>query len=132
MGVSRISLVLGTTVVLAVTGCGGGGGSSSPEEKVKGVSRDFLEAIIEDRNGEACALTTDPGECLTGLVLAKGFVGEGGYEALLGDDWRENLDAAEVTFADEDHATIASFTDEDDEGTELVRDDDEWLLVLDD
>ncbi len=90
----------------------------------------FLEAMIDDRTGEACALTTDAGECLGALVLAQGFVGEGGFEALLGDDWREELEAADVTFADDDHASLAPIS-EDDEGTELVREDGDWLIVFD-
>jgi hypothetical protein len=133
MVVWRLVVSVAATVLLVVTGCGGGdGGGGSPEEEVKRVAREFLEAVIDDRNGEACALTTEPSECLTGLVLAKGFIGEGGYEALLGDDWREELDAADVTFAGDDHATIAPFTEDDDEGTELVRQDDEWLIVSED
>jgi hypothetical protein len=66
---------------------------------------------------------------LGALVLAEGFLGEGGYEALLGDDWREKLEAAEVTFADDDHASIPPLN-EDDDGTELVREDGEWLIVF--
>jgi hypothetical protein len=95
---------------------------------VKRVSADFIEATIDGRNGEACALTTDAGKCLGALVLAEGFLGEGGYEALLGDDWREKLEAAEVTFADDDHATIAPITKDD--GNELVREDGKWLIVF--
>jgi hypothetical protein len=72
---------------------------------------------------------TNPTGCLGALVLAEGFLGEGGYEALLGDDWREKLEAAEVTFADDDHASIPPLN-EDDDGTELVREDGEWLIVF--
>ena len=121
-----LCLVVAATVAVCLAGCGGG--SSSPEEDTKAVVTDFLEALIDDRNGEACALTTDPGECIGALALAKGFVGEGGFEALLGDDWREELDAADVTFTDDDHATIAPLA-ADDDPTELVREDGEWLIV---
>ena len=121
-------LAVATIAVLAFTACGGGR-SSSPEEDVKQVTGDFLEAMIDGRNGEACALTTDAGECIGGLVVAGGLVGEGGFEALLGDDWLEKLDAAEVTFADDDHASVAPLS-EDDDGTELVRDDGDWLIVV--
>lgn len=121
-------VVLAATLAVCLAGCGRAGGSSSPEEDAKAVVTDFLEAVIDDRNGEACALTTDPGECIGALALAKGFVGEGGFEALLGDDWREELDAADVTFTDDDHLTIAPLTAEDDP-TKLVREDGEWLIV---
>ena len=80
------------------------------------------------RNGEACALTTDPGQCVGALAVAQGFLGEGGYEALLGEDWREKLEAAEVTFADDDHATIAPLV-ADDSPTKLIRRGDDWLIV---
>jgi hypothetical protein len=63
-------------------------------------------------------------------VLAGGLLGEGGFEAALGDDWRKRLEAAEVTFADDDHATIAPFTENEEEGSQLVREDDEWLIVF--
>jgi hypothetical protein len=75
-------------------------------------------------------MTTDVDTCLSGVVLAQGFLGEGGLEALIGEDWREKLDAAEVTFADENHASIPPLLSDDDEGTELVRDDGEWLIVV--
>ena len=100
---------------------------------MKAVSADFLQAAIDERNGEACALTTDPGKCLGALALAKRFLGEGGYEALLGEDWRERLNAASVTFADDDHATIAPFTKNDESDTnKLVREDGKWLIVVED
>lgn len=51
-----------------------------------------------------------------------------GFEAVLGEDWQEKLDSAEVTFADDDHATIAPWGAEEDP-TELVREEGEWLLV---
>lgn len=124
----RLSLLaVAIVAVVGVTACGGG--SSSPEDDVKQVTADFLEAMIAERNGVACALTTDVGECLAALALAGGIVGEGGLEALLGEDWRERLDAADVTFADDDHATIAPLNNEDD-GTDLVRKDGEWLIVF--
>jgi hypothetical protein len=127
-----LPIVLATIVVLALASCGGGAGdASTPEEDVKAVSADFLEAVIDERNGEACALTTEPGRCLGALVLAQGFAGEGGMEALLGEDWRERLDAAQVTFADEDHATIAPFT-KDKDPQDLVREDGDWLIVYKD
>jgi hypothetical protein len=31
-------------------------------------------------------------------------------EALLGEDWREQLENAEITFADEDHASVQPLT----------------------
>jgi hypothetical protein len=123
-------LVLATAIAIAAMGCGGGGSSSSPEEEVKAVTAEFLEAAIDGRNGEACALTTDPSECLGALVLAAGFLGEGGLEATLGEDWRERLEAAEVTFADDDHATIAPFGEDEEEPSPLVREDGEWLIVF--
>jgi hypothetical protein len=108
-----------------------GPGTSSPEQEVKKVAAEFLEAAIDGRNGEACALTTKVEKCLGGLVLAASFLGEGGFEAVLGDDWREQLESAEVTFADDDHATIPPIGS-DNEPTELVREDGEWLLVYED
>lgn len=93
------------------------------------VAAEFLEAVIDGRTGEACALTTDSGRCLGALALAEGFLGEGGFEVQLGDDWREKLDVVSVTFAADDHASIPPLNDEDD-GTELVREDGEWLIVF--
>jgi hypothetical protein len=121
-------LSVATVVIVVATACGGGS-SSSPEADVKQVAADFIEATIDGRNGVACALTTDPGKCLGALALAAGFVGEGGFAALLGNDWRENLDAAVVTFADDDHASVPPLSDKD-EGTELIRKDGEWLIVF--
>jgi hypothetical protein len=55
-------------------------------------------------------------------LLAQRFLEEGGYEALLGDDWREKLESAQVTFADEDHASIPPLVPDEEEGpAELVR-----------
>jgi hypothetical protein len=129
--VSRpIPCLLGAALVLVISACGGGSGSSSPEDDVKEVSADFIEALIDGENGRACAMTTDPETCLGGLVLAQGFLGEGGFEALLGDDWRENLENAEVTFADDDHASVPPLTPDEEGPTELVREDGEWLIVV--
>jgi hypothetical protein len=48
-----LSLALATAIAVGVAGCGGGGGgSASPEEEVKDVAAEFLEAAIDDRNGE--------------------------------------------------------------------------------
>ena len=96
---------------------------------MRAVSIDFVEAIIEERNGEACALTTNVEECLTGLIFAAGFLGEGGLEAILGDNWREELEEADVTFTDDAHATVAPILNED-EPTMLVRQDGKWLIVV--
>ena len=96
---------------------------------MKQVAADFLEAAIDGRNGEACALTTDSGGCLGALAVAAGFLGEAGFEAQLGDGWRERLDATTVTFTDDDHASIPPLNDDDD-GTELVRQDGEWRIVF--
>jgi hypothetical protein len=127
-------LTAGVLLVLAglalAAGCGGGGGGGSAEDEVKDTVADYLEAIIDGRNGEACAMTTDPEECVGALALAQGFLGEGGFEALLGEDWRERLEAAEVTFADDDHATLPPLSPEDESPTELVREDDRWLIVV--
>jgi hypothetical protein len=129
---ARLSLFTGFAALAAATllaaGCGGGGGGSS-EDEVKDATAGFLGALIDGRNEQACASTTDPEECLGSLVLAQAFLGEGGYEALLGEDWRENLEAAEVTFADENHASVPPLTP--DEGpTELAQEDGEWLIVV--
>jgi hypothetical protein len=123
----RFHLVAVATVVVLATACGGGG-SSSPEQEVKDVTADFLEAMIDGRNGEACALTTNVDECLRALVLARRFLGEGGMEELIGDDWQEKVDSAEVTFADDNHATFPPLWQ--DKPTELVREDGEWLLLF--
>ena len=126
---TRFQLLAVSFIAFLAMGCGGDSPSSSPEQEVKAITAQFLEAAIDGRNGEACALTTNVGECLGGLVLAEGFLGEGGFEAVLGEDWREKLDSAQVTFADDDHATVAPLTSEDDP-TELVREDGEWLIVV--
>jgi hypothetical protein len=119
--------LLGAVLVLAVSACGGGG-SASPEGEVKDTVTEFLEAAIDGDNGRA--MTTDVDECLGGLVLAQGFLGEGGFEAVLGDDWREQIENAEVTFADEDHASVPPITPDEEGPTELVRQDGEWLIVV--
>jgi hypothetical protein len=92
-----LSWLLLAVLVVFVSACGGGSGSS-PEDEVKDTVTEFLEAAIDGENGRACAMTTDVNECLSGLVLAEGFLGEGGLEAVLGDDWREQIENAEVTF----------------------------------
>lgn len=119
---------LGAALVLAMSACGGGG-SESPEGEVKDTTADFLEAAIDGENGKACALTTDVETCLGQLVAAQGFLGEGGFEALLGEDWREQLENAEITFADAEHASVPPLSP-DDEPTELVREEGEWLIVV--
>jgi hypothetical protein len=125
-----LRLVAAAAVAITVTGCGGD--SPSPEDNVKAVVAEFVEAAIDGRNGKACAVTTDPGLCLRSLDL----LGEGGYEAALRDwqerlgDWQERLDAATVTFADDNRATIPRLND-DGEVTELVREDGGWLIVID-
>jgi hypothetical protein len=120
-----------TVAACLVAGCGGGGGgdSGSSEDEVKDVTTDYLEAILAEENGRACALTTSPQDCLGQLALAQGFLGEGGFEALLPEDWRDRLDEAEVTFADDDHATIGALSSDDDP-TELVREEGRWLIVV--
>jgi hypothetical protein len=115
--------------VIGVSACGGGS-SGSPEEQVKDRTVEFTQAVIDGDNGRACAMTTDVDTCLGSLVLAQGFLGEGGFEALLGDDWREQLEQAEVTFADENHASIPPLTEDEKGPTELVREDGEWLIVV--
>jgi hypothetical protein len=128
---SRGRIVVGALVLgVGVAGCGGDGGSSSPEEEVKDTVAQFLEYAIDGENGRACALTTDTETCLSGLLLAGGFLGEGGLEAVLGEDWRAQLENAEVTFADDDHASVPPLTPEEESPTELVREDGEWLIVV--
>jgi hypothetical protein len=112
-----------------VASCGGGDSAGSPEDEIKDTAAEFWEAVIDGRNGEACALTTDPGKCIGSLALAQGFLGEGGFEALIDEDWREALEAAEVEFADDDHATIPPFSPDDDP-TQFVREDGLWLIVF--
>lgn len=89
--------------MVGLAACGEDGGSASPEEDVKHTVSEFIEALIAGQSGKACAMTTDVETCLSGLVAAQGFLGEGGYEALLGEDWRDELENVEVTFADDDH-----------------------------
>jgi hypothetical protein len=113
-----------------VRGPWGGGGSASPEDEVKDTVTEFLEAAIEGENGRACAMTTDVDECLSGLMLAEGFLGEGGLEAVLGDDWREQIENAEVTFTDDNHASLPPITPDEEGPTELVREDGEWRIVV--
>ena len=74
----------------------------------------------------------------------EGFLGEGGFEELLGEDWREELENAEVTFADENHATVRFSAREESPANssevpsvtaytytaELVREDGEWLMIV--
>jgi hypothetical protein len=117
-------------VVLALGASACGGGSESPEAEVKDTVTEFLEAAIEGQNGRACAMTTDVDECLSGLVLAQGFLGEGGFEAVLGEDWRDELANAEVTFADDDHASVPPLTPDEEVPTELVRENGRWLIVI--
>jgi hypothetical protein len=124
-----LTLAAFTAAACLVAGCGGGDGAGSAEDEIKDTTAEFLEAVIDGRNGEACALTTDPGQCVGQLALAQGFLGEGGFEALLGEDWRDELDAAEVEFADEDHATIPPLSPDDDPTT-LVQRDGRWLIVV--
>ena len=120
-------VVLALTAALLVTGCGGSG--ASPEAEVKDVYADFVEALIAEKNGDACAMTTDVGGCLAAIGLAQGFLGESNFESLMPDDWRDRLENAEVTFSDENHATIPPLPGDD--PTEFVRQDGEWKLVWD-
>ena len=80
--------------------------------------------------GARARMTTNVDECLSGLMLAQGFLGEGGFEAALGDDWREQLENAEVTFADDNHASVPPLTPDEEGPTELVREDGEWRIVV--
>jgi hypothetical protein len=124
----RTAIVLAAGLVLA--GCGGSS-SGSPEEEVKDLYVDFVEALIDEETGDACAMTTDVGSCLGAIAFAQGFLGESGYESILPDDWRDSIEDAEVTFSDDDHATIPPLT-EDEEPTEFVREEGEWKLVMED
>ena len=120
---------IGAVFVFGVAGCGGSAGPASPEQEVKGTLADFTDAVIDGENGKACAMTTDVETCLGALVLTHGFLGEGGYEAILGDDWREQLENARVEFTDADHASIPPLGSDDDP-TEFVREGDRWLIVM--
>jgi hypothetical protein len=124
----RPGLAVAAMTTIPVAGCGGG--STSREDDVKAVSIQFVEAILDERNGLACALTTNVGDCIAGLALAQGFLGEGGVEAVLGDNWRDELENADVTFHDDDRATIEPITGL--EPIELVRQDGKWLIAYDD
>jgi hypothetical protein len=123
----RLLIVLAACLVVAA--CGGSGGS--PEEEVKDVYVDFVEALADEETGDACALTTDVGSCLGAMALAQGFLGESDFESILPDDWREQIDDAEVTFTDDDHATIPPLPG-DEEATDFVRVDGDWKLVMED
>jgi hypothetical protein len=114
-------------IVVAVAGCGGD--ASTPEADVKAASAEFLDALIDDRSHEACALTTDPNACLRQVKLAENILSQGAYTEALGDDWRERLDAAEVTFSDDNHAEIAPIS-KDDPGARLVREGGTWLVIF--
>ena len=124
----RSGFVVAAMTTTLVVGCGGS--ATSREDEVRSLSFQFVEALLDERNGVACALTTNVGDCIAGLALAQGFLGEGGVEAVLGDHWRDDLKNADVTFHDDNHATIAPITGL--EPIELVREDGKWLIVYDD
>ena len=73
--------------------------------------------------------------CLA-AVLALGGAACGGESASqrlsLGEDRREQLENAEITFADEDHASVPPLTPDEEGPIELVREDDEWRIVVED
>jgi hypothetical protein len=66
------------------------GGASSSQEDVKDTVASFVEAMIDEQPGEACAKTTNVEDCLGSLALAQASLGEGGIEALLPSDWARN------------------------------------------
>jgi hypothetical protein len=116
------------TGIPAAAACGGG---SSPEDEIRARAVAFVDAVNDGEDGEACAMTTDPDACQRTIALAEGFLGEDGFEALLPDDWRDQLSDAPVTFSDDRHATMAGLTGEDEPG-QFVYEDGEWLIVFED
>ena len=128
MGRRWFVVVAATSVVLVTAGCGDAAGDSATPEEVKAVTRQFFEALIDDRNGEACALTVTPDECLGDLRSLEENLGELDFGELLGDDWRAGLKAAEVTSTGDDSVTITSFT-ESVEPITLLRMEGEWLII---
>lgn len=96
---------------------------------MRGTVEGFIDDVIAGDNGKACAATTDKRSCLATLLLAQEFLGDDGYEAVLGDGWRQSLGEATVTFTDDAHASMPPLPS-DDEPTELVRQEGRWLIVF--
>ena len=127
--------VLATTVIgIAAAGCGGSGASSAEdtEAELQGLMVEYVEYMIDGENGRACAMTTAPEDCAGAMVLAQGFLGEGGLEALLPKDWRDRIEDTPVKVIDADTAELAAGDfgeDEEGEPTRFVREDGDWLMV---
>jgi hypothetical protein len=122
-------------LALLASACGGEDGIDMPESErvaVREASVDFAEALIAGDNERACAMTTDPDLCLEELSLAEEYLIDAEYMKLaLGENWRERLRAAAVTFSDANHATIAPIMPGDGSDNELVREGNTWLTVID-
>ena len=115
--------------------CGGEGGVEMPESErnaVREASVDFAGALVAGDNERACALTTDAEMCLETLAVAKEHLIDAElFRLALGENWRARIRAANVTFSDVNHATIAPIMAGDGSDNELVRRSGKWLTVVD-
>jgi hypothetical protein len=121
--------------VLFASACGGEDGIDMPEaekDAVREASIDFAAALAAGDDERACAVTTDVELCLETLALAAEYLIDAEFFRLaLGENWRDRLRAADVTFSDANHATIAPIMAGDDSENELVRRGGKWLSVVD-
>jgi hypothetical protein len=88
-----------------------------------------VQALVDGKDAEACALTVNPEECAAVVALNRAFEPETGGPDLLPDDWRERIRSAEVTFSAEDRAQVAPIAG-DDEPMQFVREDGEWRILV--
>lgn len=112
-------------VAAVLTGCGA---SSSPEDQVKDVVRNGIQAIADGEPERACRYMLDRDACITSAITAKALDVDVASVLGIPDDWASQLAAATVTIKG-DSATLAGFdTNGDGKPGRYVRKDGKWLV----
>lgn len=115
------------SAAIFITGCGGG--TQTPEDQVREVMIKSLEAATSDNPSTMCVYTTEPGECLQGMVMAKtlGMDLSEMMQAALPKDWRNQIKQAKITI-NGNKATMSSLV-KGEKPDEFVKQNGKWLSV---